>query len=57
VIVIEHNLNVIETADWIIDMGPKGGDGGGTLVAKGLPKQVSDNKASHTGEYLQRFFE
>ncbi len=56
VIVIEHNLDVIKTADWIIDMGPEGGDGGGTLVAEGTPKQVSENKASHTGMYLQRFF-
>jgi excinuclease ABC subunit A len=57
VIVIEHNLDVIKTADWIIDMGPEGGDGGGTLVAEGTPKEVSENKASHTGEYLKRFFE
>ncbi|MGZ5018715.1 MAG: excinuclease ABC subunit UvrA, partial [Methylobacter sp.] len=57
VIVIEHNLDVIKTADWIIDMGPEGGDGGGTLVAEGTPKQVSENEASHTGEYLKRFFE
>jgi len=57
VIVIEHNLDVIKTADWIIDMGPEGGDGGGTLVAEGTPKQVSENEASHTGEYLRRFFE
>ncbi len=57
VIVIEHNLDVIKTADWIIDMGPEGGDGGGTLVAEGTPKQVSENSASHTGYYLKRFFE
>ena len=57
VIVIEHNLDVIKTADWIIDMGPEGGDGGGTLVAEGTPKQVSENPASHTGYYLKRFFE
>jgi len=57
VIVIEHNLDVIKTADWIIDMGPEGGDGGGTLVAEGTPKQVSENEASHTGVYLRRFFE
>jgi excinuclease ABC subunit A len=57
VIVIEHNLDVIKTADWIIDMGPEGGDGGGTLVAEGTPEQVSENKASHTGKYLKRFFE
>jgi excinuclease ABC subunit A len=57
VIVIEHNLDVIKTADWIIDMGPEGGDGGGTLVAEGTPKQVSEIAASHTGMYLKRFFE
>ncbi|WP_340121868.1 excinuclease ABC subunit UvrA [Methylobacter svalbardensis] len=57
VIVIEHNLDVIKTADWIIDMGPEGGDGGGTLVAEGTPKQISENEASHTGMYLKRFFE
>jgi excinuclease ABC subunit A len=57
VIVIEHNLDVIKTADWIIDMGPEGGDGGGTLVAEGTPKQISENPASHTGIYLKRFFE
>ncbi|MDD1619177.1 MAG: excinuclease ABC subunit UvrA, partial [Methylococcaceae bacterium] len=57
VIVIEHNLDVIKTADWLIDMGPEGGDGGGTLVAEGSPKQVSENAASYTGMYLKRFFE
>lgn len=57
VIVIEHNLDVIKTADWIIDMGPEGGDGGGTLVAEGTPKQLSENLSSHTGFYLKRFFE
>ncbi|MGZ8174228.1 ATP-binding cassette domain-containing protein, partial [Methylobacter sp.] len=57
VIVIEHNLDVIKTADWVIDMGPEGGDGGGTLVAEGTPKQVSENESSHTGLYLKRFFE
>jgi excinuclease ABC subunit A len=57
VIVIEHNLDVIKTADWLIDMGPEGGDGGGTLVAEGTPKQVSENPASYTGHYLKRFFE
>ncbi|SJM89014.1 excinuclease ABC subunit UvrA [Crenothrix polyspora] len=57
VIVIEHNLDVIKTADWVVDMGPEGGDGGGELVAEGTPKQVSENPASHTGLYLQRFFQ
>ncbi|MSS75323.1 MAG: excinuclease ABC subunit UvrA [Methyloglobulus sp.] len=56
VVVIEHNLDVIKTADWVIDMGPEGGDGGGLLVAEGTPKQVSQNPASFTGVYLQRFF-
>jgi excinuclease ABC subunit A len=56
VIVIEHNLDVIKTADWVIDMGPEGGDGGGVLVAEGSPKVVSENTASHTGLYLRRFF-
>jgi excinuclease ABC subunit A len=53
VIVIEHNLDVIKTADWIIDIGPEGGDGGGTLVATGTPEQVADVEASHTGRYLK----
>ncbi len=56
VIVIEHNLDVIKTADWLIDMGPEGGEGGGMLVAEGTPKQVSELGASHTGTYLKRFF-
>ena len=56
VVVIEHNLDVIKTADWVIAMGPAGGDGGGMLVAEGTPKQVSQNPASFTGVYLQRFF-
>ncbi|MDD1612379.1 MAG: excinuclease ABC subunit UvrA [Methylococcaceae bacterium] len=57
VIVIEHNLDVIKTADWIIDMGPEGGDGGGTLVAEGTPKDIAMNPATFTGHYLRRFFE
>ena len=56
VIIIEHNLDVIKTADWVIDMGPEGGIGGGTLVAEGTPEDVSKNEASYTGHYLQRFF-
>ncbi|MDD5274987.1 MAG: excinuclease ABC subunit UvrA [Methylovulum sp.] len=56
VIVIEHNLDVIKTADWVIDMGPEGGDGGGRLVVEGTPKQVSESSTSHTGLYLKRFF-
>ncbi|WP_374088403.1 excinuclease ABC subunit UvrA [Methylomicrobium lacus] len=57
VIVIEHNLDVIKTADWVVDMGPEGGDGGGTLVAEGTPKDIASNPASFTGHYLRRFFE
>ncbi|NOT84442.1 MAG: excinuclease ABC subunit UvrA [Methylococcaceae bacterium] len=56
IVVIEHNLDVIKTADWIIDMGPEGGHRGGTLVAEGTPAAVAANPASHTGAYLQRFF-
>ncbi|MGR9045787.1 MAG: excinuclease ABC subunit UvrA [Gammaproteobacteria bacterium] len=57
IVVIEHNLDVIKTADWIIDMGPEGGDGGGELVAAGTPEQIAQHAASHTGKYLKRFFE
>ncbi|MGE5522335.1 MAG: excinuclease ABC subunit UvrA [Rhodospirillaceae bacterium] len=53
IVVIEHNLDVIKTADWIIDMGPEGGDGGGQVVATGTPQQIAANKASHTGQYLK----
>ncbi|MGH8736071.1 MAG: excinuclease ABC subunit UvrA [Burkholderiales bacterium] len=53
VVVIEHNLDVIKTADWIVDLGPDGGDGGGRLVAEGTPEQVAANKASYTGRYLK----
>ena len=54
VLVIEHNLDVIKTADWVIDMGPEGGDGGGTLVAEGTPEEVAQVQASHTGRYLAK---
>jgi excinuclease ABC subunit A len=54
VLVIEHNLDVIKTSDWVIDMGPEGGDGGGTLVAQGTPETVSKVAASHTGRYLAK---
>jgi excinuclease ABC subunit A len=54
VVVIEHNLDVIKTADWLIDMGPEGGDGGGTVVCCGTPETVAENPQSHTGHYLQR---
>ncbi len=53
VVVIEHNLDVIKTADWIIDLGPEGGDGGGRVIAEGTPEEVASNKASYTGKYLQ----
>jgi excinuclease ABC subunit A len=53
VVVIEHNLDVIKTADWIIDLGPEGGDGGGRVVAEGVPEDVAKNKASYTGRYLK----
>jgi len=54
VIVIEHNLDVIKTADWVVDMGPEGGSRGGLLIAEGTPEQVAANPASHTGAFLQR---
>ena len=53
IIVIEHNLDVIKTADWIIDMGPEGGSGGGMIIATGTPEEVANNKSSHTGHYLK----
>ena len=55
VVVIEHNLDVIKTADYIIDMGPEGGDGGGTVVAKGTPEEVAKNPASYTGIYVKKY--
>jgi excinuclease ABC subunit A len=53
VVVIEHNLDVIKTADWIVDLGPEGGEAGGKIIAEGTPEQVATNKASYTGEYLR----
>ena len=53
IIVIEHNLDVIKTADWVIDLGPGGGDGGGQIIAQGTPEQLSNQKDSYTGKYLQ----
>ena len=53
VVVIEHNLEVIKTADWVIDMGPEGGDGGGVVVAQGTPEQIAKSRASHTGRFLR----
>ena len=56
-IVIEHNLDVIKTADWVIDLGPEGGDGGGRIIAEGSPKDIAQNKQSVTGKYLKKVFE
>ena len=53
IIVIEHNLDVIKTADWIIDLGPEGGSQGGQLIANGSPEKVAKNKGSFTGKYLK----
>ena len=55
VLVIEHNLDVIKTADWIIDLGPEGGAAGGLVIAEGTPEQVARNKASVTGAYLKPY--
>jgi excinuclease ABC subunit A len=53
VVVIEHNLDVVKTADWVVDLGPEGGDGGGRIVAEGTPEQLAAHPASHTGRYLK----
>jgi excinuclease ABC subunit A len=53
-VVIEHNLDVIKTADWVIDLGPEGGEGGGTIVAEGAPEAIAAEPASHTGRYLRQ---
>jgi excinuclease ABC subunit A len=55
VVVIEHNLDVIKTADYIIDMGPEGGDGGGMVIASGTPEEITENKKSYTGQYLKKY--
>jgi len=57
VLVIEHNMDVIKTADWVIDMGPEGGSGGGTVVAEGTPEQVATTSGSYTGQFLQRILQ
>jgi excinuclease ABC subunit A len=54
VVVIEHNLDVVKTADWVVDLGPEGGDAGGRVVAAGTPEQVAKVKGSHTGQYLRK---
>ena len=53
IVVIEHNLDVIKTADWIVDLGPEGGSGGGQIIAAGTPEQVADTKGSETGRFLK----
>ena len=57
VIVIEHNLEMIKCADWIIDLGPEGGEGGGEVIGAGSPEEIADVPQSHTGKYLQRVLE
>ena len=57
IIVIEHNLDVIKTADWIVDLGPEGGDGGGRIVAEGTPETIAKHRSSHTGRFLKRCLE
>ena len=54
VVVIEHNMEVIKCSDWIIDLGPEGGSGGGEIVAEGSPEQVARSKSSYTGKYLKK---
>ena len=56
-VVIEHNLDVIKTADYIIDMGPEGGDRGGTVIAHGTPEEICQNSASYTGQYVKKYLE
>jgi excinuclease ABC subunit A len=53
VVVIEHNLEVVKTADWVLDLGPEGGDGGGKIVAQGTPEEIAKSKESHTGRFLK----
>ena len=53
VVVIEHNLDVIKTADWVVDLGPEGGDGGGRIIAQGTPEEVAVTEGSYTGQYLR----
>ena len=53
IIVIEHNLDIIASADWIIDLGPEGGNKGGQIIATGTPEEISENNSSYTGQYLK----
>ena len=57
IVVIEHNLDVIKTADWVVDLGPEGGDGGGRILVAGTPEDVAKCKASHTGRFLKPLLE
>ena len=57
IVVIEHNLDLIKTADYLIDMGPEGGDGGGTVIAEGTPEKVADCKDSYTGYYIGKMLD
>jgi excinuclease ABC subunit A len=53
IVIIEHNLDVIKTADWVVDLGPEGGNGGGQVVAEGTPEEIASNRKSYTGQYLR----
>ena len=55
--VIEHNLDVIKLADYIVDLGPEGGNGGGEVIAKGTPEQVAENPNSHTGRFIKKILQ
>ena len=56
ILIIEHNLDLIKTCDYLIDLGPEGGEHGGTIVAQGTPEEISKNKDSYTGKYLKKLF-
>ena len=55
IVVIEHNLDVIKCADWVIDLGPEGGDGGGQIIAEGTPNEICKNRNSYTGKFLKDY--
>jgi len=57
IVIIEHNLDVIKTADWVVDLGPEGGNGGGEIIAKGTPEEVAEVKGSYTGQFLKPMLE